>query len=400
MKILIVGNGVAGLSAAEEIRKRNKEANIHMITKENYYTYYRTQLSHFLSKDFNVEDIYMHPKNWYVENNIKVIFNEEVRSIDKNKQTIKLSNNEELVYDKLLLANGASSFIPPVEGRDKQGVFSLRGLDDLREIQEYAKNIDKGIVIGGGLLGLEAANSLNKLGIEIKVIEFFDRLLPRQLDNEGSKVLRKIVEEQGIKLLLGGQVENIYGENKVEGCKIKGGQDIETSLVLFSAGVRSNIQLAKELGLEINRSIVVDKFMNTSEEEIYAAGDVCEFNGKSFGIWPIAIEQGKIAGLNMIGEKQEYEEIIPSNMLNVMGSKVFSIGDVGTGEGEYESIKIERDKNNIFKKLFFLNGKLVGAILINDIAMAGKLKKLMSSDIDFSELLNKNISDEEKLNQL
>jgi len=400
MKILIVGNGVAGLSAAEEIRKRNKEANIHMITKENYYTYYRTQLSHFLSKDFNVEDIYMHPKNWYVENNIKVIFNEEVRSIDKNKQTIKLSNNEELVYDKLLLANGASSFIPPVEGRDKQGVFSLRGLDDLREIQEYAKNIDKGIVIGGGLLGLEAANSLNKLGIEIKVIEFFDRLLPRQLDNEGSKVLRKIVEEQGIKLLLGGQVENIYGENKVEGCKIKGGQDIETSLVLFSAGVRSNIQLAKDMGLEINRSIVVDKFMNTSEEEIYAAGDVCEFNGKSFGIWPIAIEQGKIAGLNMIGEKQEYEEIIPSNMLNVMGSKVFSIGDVGTGEGEYESIKIERDKNNIFKKLFFLNGKLVGAILINDIAMAGKLKKLMSSDIDFSELLNKNISDEEKLNQL
>src|SRR5690554_4996492 len=125
MKILIVGNGVAGLSAAEEIRKRNKEANIHMITKENYYTYYRTQLSHFLSKDFNVEDIYMHPKNWYVENNIKVILNEEVRSIDKNKQTIKLSNNEELVYDKLLLANGASSFIPPVEGRDKQGVFSL-----------------------------------------------------------------------------------------------------------------------------------------------------------------------------------------------------------------------------------------------------------------------------------
>lgn len=400
MKILIIGNGVAGLSAAEEIRKRNKDANIQIITKENYYTYYRTQLSHFLSKDFNVEDIYMHPENWYVENNIKVHLNKEGSSINKDKKSLKLLNGEEITYDKLLLANGASSFIPPVEGRNKQGIFALRGLDDLREIQEYAREVDKGIVIGGGLLGLEAANSLNKLEIDITVVEFFDRLLPRQLDNEGSKVLRKIVEEQGIKLLLGCQVESIYGEDKVEGCKMKEGQDIETSLVLFSAGVRSNLQLAKDMGLEINRSIVVDKFMNTSEEDIYAAGDVCEFNGKSFGIWPIAIEQGKIAGMNMIGEKQEYEEIIPSNMLNVMGSKVFSIGDVGAVEEVYESIKIESDKDNIFKKLFFLNGKLVGAILINDITMAGKLKKLISSEQDYTELLNKNISDEEKFNQL
>lgn len=400
MNILIIGSGIAGLSAAEEIRKKDKEVNIEIITKENCYTYYRTRLSHFLPKDFNIEEIYVKPENWYKENNIKVHLNSKVESIDTVGKTIKLLNNRELAYDKLLFANGAFGFIPPIEGKEKEGVFALRGIDDLKAIQDYAKKTKKGIVIGGGLLGLEVASSLNKLGIETTVIEFFDRLLPRQLDSEGSEILKNIVEQEGVKLLLGAQVESIRGEDKVEGCKIKDGAELEASLVLFSAGVRSNIGLAKEIGLEINRAIVVDKYMNTSEKDIYAAGDVCEYNEKSFAIWPIAMEQGKIAGINILGGSEEYKEIVPSNMLNIMGSKIYSIGDIGTKEEEYQILKVKDENKNILKKLFFLNGKLVGGILINDIAISTKLKNLISSEKDYSEILSKDISDEEKINFL
>lgn len=387
MKILIIGNGIAGLSAAEEIRKKNKEVDIQIITKEKYHTYYRTQLSHFLSKDFKVEDIYVKPEKWYRENNIKVHLNIEVISINKDNKRVKLSNNQELTYDKLLIANGAHSFIPPIDGNDKEGVFSLRYFNDLQKIQEYASRIDKGIVIGGGLLGLEAANSLNKLGIETLVIEYFDRLLPRQLDQEGSELLMNIVQEQGVKLLLGSQVESIYGDEGVQGCNTKEGEQIDTSLVLFSTGVRPNIRLAKEMGLLVNKSIMVDKFMNTSEKDIYAAGDVCEFEGNSPAIWTVAIEQGKVAGSNMIGEEREYKTIIPSNMLDIMGSKVFSIGDIGLEDNkEYQILREKDEDKNKLKKLFFLNGKLVGAILINDINMAGKLKKLISLGEDYAEI--------------
>lgn len=400
MEIIIIGNGIAGLSAAEEIRRENQAINIHMITNEKYYTYYRTQLSHYLSKDFKIEGISIHSKNWYKENNIKVYLNKEVKSIDKTKKIVYFDNSESLQYDKLLLANGARSFMPPVVGKDNKGVFALRNLDDLKSIQKYGKKAKKGVVIGGGLLGLEAANSLKNLEMNITVIEFFDRLLPRQLDQEGSIMLKKIVEDQGIKVILGAQVEKILGEQKVEGIQIKDGQKVEASFVLFSTGVRSNIQLAKELGLEIDKAIIVDEYMQTSESDIYAAGDVCQFNNKFFGIWPIAMEQGKVAGANMIGKKRAYKEITPSNMLNVMGTKVFSTGDIGAGEGEYDTLKVKDERKNIYKKFFFRDRKLVGAILMNDIAMAGKLKNLLTSGKDYSNLLKQDISDEEKIKQL
>lgn len=400
MNIIIVGNGIAGLSAAEEIRRENEEVHITMITNEKYYTYLRTQISHFLGKDFEISDVYMHPEDWYKENNIEIYFNTEVKKVNKDEKTVSLGNGENIAYDKLLLANGAHSFVPPVEGKDKEGVFALRGLDDVLEIQKYAKKVEKGIVIGGGLLGLESANSLNKLGMEITVVEFFDRLLPRQLDEEGSTLLKKIVEEEGVNVLLGSQVEKIVGDKKVEGFKIKDGEEKDISFVLFSAGVRSNIAIAKDLGLEVDKAIVVNEYMETSEKDIYAAGDVCQFNNKFFGIWPIAIEQGKIAGANMINNKKAYKEMTPSNMLNIMGTKVFSIGDIGAGEGDYKVLKEKREEENLYKKIFFKEAKLVGGILINDISLAGKLKNLVSKDKDYSHLLNKDISDKEKIKEL
>ncbi|MCR1899866.1 FAD-dependent oxidoreductase [Irregularibacter muris] len=400
MGIVIIGNGIAGLSAAEEIRKGNSEISIDIITDEKYHTYYRTQLSHYLGKDFKREDVYVHPEKWYEDKNIQVHLKEKVKRIDKVEKEVYLNSGKSLKYTKLLLANGAHSFMPSVEGSDKEGVFVLRDLDDVQAIQQYVKNLKEGIVVGGGLLGLEAASSLQRLGLKITVIEFFPRLLPRQLDEEGSEIIKKIVQDQGIDLMLGVQVEKLLGEKRVEGFKIKDGEIEETSFVLFSAGVRSNIQLAQELQLEVDRAIIVDQYMQTSERDIYAAGDVCEFNKMNFSIWPIAIEQGKIAGKNMLKNKETYQAITPSNMLNIMGNSIFSIGDIGEGEGEYSTLKYKDSKKDVYKKIFFKDNKVVGAILINDVTMAGKLKKLLKSEKDYSELLGKNLSDDEKIQQL
>ncbi|MBF7095528.1 NAD(P)/FAD-dependent oxidoreductase [Alkalibacter mobilis] len=395
MNILIIGNGIAGLSAAEEIRKIDNTSKIDILTQEPYLTYYRTKLSHYLSKDFTLEEVLIHPEQWYAEKEINVHLDTKAENIDVKEKKVTTDGDAIFAYDKLLLANGSSSFVPPVKGSDKEGVFSLRSLADALEIQSYSKKSKKATVIGGGLLGLEAANSLKALGLEVTVVEFAPRLLPRQLDEDGSAVVKNIIEGQGINLILDAQVEEIKGD-PADLCLLKNGEAVETDLVLFSAGVRSNIQIPKDAGLETDRAVIVNEFMETSAKDVYAAGDVAEFNKMSFNIWPISVEQGKIAGRNMAGKRESYDPITPSNMLNILNIKAFSIGDFGSNDSTITSIK-DGDETSL-RKVFFKEGKLVGGILINDISLATKLKSNVGDD--FSELLKKDINDTAKLDQI
>ncbi|QSX08148.1 NAD(P)/FAD-dependent oxidoreductase [Alkalibacter rhizosphaerae] len=374
MKILIIGNGIAGLTAAEEIRKLDQLESIVMISEEKIHTYYRTKLSHFLAKDFTNEEVLVHPPEWYEEKNIQVLLNKKVLHINADLHTVELDDGSTLEYDKLLLANGSSSFVPPVKGSEQGNVFSLRSLEDAKVIQQAAKESKKAVVVGGGLLGLESANALLKLGLDVTVVEFAPRLLPRQMDEEASLVVKEIVENQGIQLLLDAQIAEIKGD-PVKSCVLKNGDVIDTDMVLFSAGVRSNIQLAKDAGIETDRAVIVNEYLETSMKNIYAAGDVAEFKGMSFNIWPISMEQGKIAGQNMLGEKQTYEAITPSNMLQILNVKAFSLGDLENST-ETRTLK-EKDR---FIKLFFQDGVLSGAILIHDISSAVTLKKAMGTD--------------------
>lgn len=387
MKILIIGNGIAGLSAAEQIRKLDQMESVVMVTEEESLTYHRTRLSHYLSKDFVKEDVLIHPPEWYEENNIQVLTGKKVVHINTDLHTVELDDGSTLEFDKLLLANGSSSFIPPVNGADKGNVFALRNIQDARAIQKAANEANSAVVIGGGLLGLEGANSLKELGLDVTVVEFAPRLLPRQMDEEASLVVKEIVESQGIKLLLDAQVEEIEGD-PVERCRLKGGTIVETDLVLFSAGVRSNIQLAKDAGIDTDRAVKVNERMETSVKNIYAAGDVAEFNGMSFNIWPIALEQGKIAGQNILGEKAVYEAITPSNMLQILGVKAFSVGNL-----ENHTFTSTLKEESQFAKVFFQDGVLSGAILIHDISLAVKLKSRMGND--YSSLLESQMTPKE-----
>ncbi|MDK2806061.1 MAG: nitrite reductase large subunit [Thermoanaerobacterium sp.] len=383
MNFVIIGNGIAALSAAESIRKNDKESKITMITREPYNTYFRIKLSHLLGHEYELEKLYVRPESWYKSNNIDIMLKCSVVSLDTDKKIIHLDSSDKIKYDRLIIATGSYSFIPPVKGRDKNGVYAIRSLDDVNNLNKYIKDKKRGIVVGGGLLGLEAAWSLKQAGYDINVIEFFPRLLPKQSDEEGSKIIENIIENSGIKLILNAEVAEITGDD-ADGVILKDGRKVQADFVIFSAGIRPNVDIAKDSDIKINRGILVDDFMRTNVDDVFAAGDVAEYNGKIYGLWTVAMAQGRNAGLNAAGIRTKYKEVIPSSTLKITGVDVFSSGDI-SGE---KSTSYSYKDGNIYYKLFIKDNKLVGAILIGDISSSTKIKKAIDSGYNLKEILD------------
>ncbi len=376
MKIIIIGNGIAGISAAETIRNKSKDIEIVMYSDEKYYHYSRPRVIEYLSGKVSAEKIIIKNKGFYEENNIKINLEEKVKSIDVNNKKIILENGRSDNYNKLIIAAGASSFLPPAKGSDLNGVFTLRTIDDADKIIKFSQNKKRAVVIGGGLLGLESAMSLKNQVEEIFVVEFFKWLLPRQLDNEASLFFQNIIEKKGIKILLDKQTEEIKNENDKLKVVFKDGEIIETDLVLFSAGIKSNLEIVKDTGIECGRGIKVNEYLETSVKDIYAAGDIAEFNGVIYGIWPAAKEQGMAAGLNAVGEKFKYAGSVLSTKLKITGIELASIGNIEQKEG----IKVITKKDNEkFIKLFLKDKILTGAILIGDTKNYQKFQDLIKS---------------------
>lgn len=382
MKFVIIGNGIAALQAAENIRKNDGESKITMISREKYNTYYRVKLSHLLGQQFDLGKLYVKPDQWYKDNNIDVLLKRNVLSVDTDKKIVKLDDGSILTYDVLIVASGSHSFVPPVKGNDKKGVYAVRSLDDVEKLNEYINGKKRGVVVGGGLLGLEAAWSLGQTGYDMTVIEFFPRLLPKQSDEEGSRIIEKIIENSGINLVLGAEVEEIIGD-PVDGVMLKNGIKIDADFVIFSAGVRPNLDAIKDSGIKINKGIVVDDFMKTNVDDVYAAGDVAEHNGKIYGLWTVALAQGRTAGLNAVGIKTVYKEVPPSSTLKVTGVDVFSSGDIF----DEAAVSYRYKDGNTYYKLFVKENKLIGAILIGDISYSTKVKKAIDSGLDLKEFL-------------
>jgi len=383
MNFIIIGNGIAALQAAENIRKNDGESKITMISREKYNTYYRVKLSHLLGQQFDLEKLYVKPDQWYKDNNIDVLLKRNVLSVDTDKKIVKLDDGSILTYDVLIIASGSHSFVPQVKGNDKKGVYTVRSLDDVEKLNEYINGKKRGVVVGGGLLGLEAAWSLRQTGYDMTVIEFFPRLLPKQSDEEGSRIIEKIIENSGINLVLGAEVEGIIGDT-ADGVMLKNGIKIDADFVIFSAGVRPNLDAIKDSGIKVNKGIVVDDFMKTNIDNIYAAGDVAEHNGKIYGLWTVALAQGRTAGLNAVGIKTVYKEVLPSSTLKVTGVDVFSSGNIF----DEAAISYRYKDGNTYYKLFVKENKLIGTILIGDISYSTKIKKVIDSGLDLKELLD------------
>jgi len=396
MNYVIVGNGIAGLSAAEEIRKNDTDGRIIIIGGEEYLTYNRVKLSHFISKeDYTIMDLLIHDENWYKERNIEVLLNTKVISINTKAKEVITDNENKIKYDRLLISNGSRPFTPPIAGVEKEGVFTLRTINDLKKIQKYLKKCDSVSVIGGGLLGLEAAWALKESGKKVNIIEFYSYLLPRQLDKELGEYIQGELEKEGLNFYLDAAAEEIQGDKEVAGIKLKDGRIIKSDAVLISTGIKSNIQIAEGTELTTERGIIVDKYMKTSVRDVYAAGDIAQFNGLVLGLWSAAVDQGKIAGLNMTGSEKEYSMPKLATTLLIGNTKMFSVGDVSKGE---KDIKIRGE--GYFHKLFIDGGKLVGGVLTGDIKKMLALKKAVNENRDINDILEKNISPEEILNSL
>jgi nitrite reductase (NADH) large subunit len=385
MRYIIVGNGVAGTTAAANIRKLDSDGEIIILTDEATPFYSRIRLVEYLAKEANKKDIIIHKKDWYEKNNIRLLLNTAVADVNKDRKQVLTATGEILPYDRLLIATGGISFIPPIPGSGKKGVFTLRTIKDADDINNYANGKKKIILIGGGVLGLEAGNSLRKTGHEIIIVEFFPRLLPRQMDLEGAEILKSQMESMGFTFYLGAKSKEIIGDEKATGLLLEDGTRMNGDLVVISAGVRPRAELAGKLDLTINKGVVVDARMATEIENIYAAGDLIEHGGMFYGIWSAAQKQGEVAGVNMAGGDTLYEGTTISNVLKVVGIDLAAAGDIDA-DGKLDSI-VKKDRGKyIYKKLVIKGNILSGCILYGDISGYRKILKAIDEKRDIGQM--------------
>jgi nitrite reductase (NADH) large subunit len=379
---LIIGNGVAGTTAAEHIRKHDQDAQITIVTEESVPFYYRIRLNELISGDISEDQLIAKKDPWYGDHGIHVQLGTRIVGGAPTEKTVVAQDNQKITYDGLLIAAGSHSFIPPIKGSDKKGVFALRSIQDARDIAEWAKGIDRVVLIGGGLLGLEAGNALRKLGKQVMVVEFFPRLLPRQLDIDGAKRLQTMMEGMGFSFRLGAKTQEITGDDQVEGVLLEGGESLPAQMVIISAGVRPNLEMAEALKLDYDKGIKVDEHMRTNQPGIYAAGDVAEFKGIPYGIWTAAMEQGQVAGINMAGAEALYTGTVMANTLKVVGIDLASAGNIDA-ENALESRVATEEK--IYKKIVIEANRVVGCIMLGDTKGFNKITKMISEKQDVSQ---------------
>jgi len=261
---LIIGNGVAGTTAAENIRKLDNEGNITIVTDERLPFYYRIRLNEYLSGDLTEQELIVKVEEWYRDRNIDLKLGTRIAGVESREHLVITEDDQKLSYDSLLVATGSHSFIPPIKGSEKKGVFALRSIQDARDITAWGNDTEEVVLIGGGLLGLEAGNALRKFEKKVMVVEFFPRLLPRQLDVDGAKRLQVIMEGMGFSFRLGAKTQEITGDVQVDGVLLEGGERLSAGMVIISAGVRPNLELAEPLGLESDKGIKVDEQLRTN----------------------------------------------------------------------------------------------------------------------------------------
>ncbi|HUW15211.1 MAG TPA: FAD-dependent oxidoreductase [Anaerolineae bacterium] len=389
MGFAIIGNGVAGNTAALALSRIAAGIPIDLYAAEPHPYYPRPLLPEFIAGEMDRERLYFKPASWYAERGITLHLGRTVTGLEPKEHRLRLADGEIASYDRLLVATGGHAWIPPIEGAGKPGVFSLRTLEDALAIAERACLARRAIVIGCGLLGLETGRALQALGLGVSMIEFMPRLLPRQLDAEGAEVLQRLIEGPEVRLVLNAAAETVLGTGEAEGLRLKDGREFEADLILVSAGMRSNTELAQLAGLEINRGVAVDRHMRTSAKDVYAAGDVAGFEGRVYGIVPAAIAQARVAAANMAGnESVTYAGTLPSTTLKVTGIDLTSLGTIvpeDGREGEYRELRYSDLDRGVYRKLVLKGGSIVGAILLGDKASVQPVTKLIDQEVDVSE---------------
>ncbi|CAH0351923.1 Nitrite reductase [NAD(P)H] [Aquabacterium sp. CECT 9606] len=381
MKLVMVGNGMAGVRTLEELLKVAPDLyEITVFGAEPHPNYNRIMLSPVLAGEQTVDEIILNSLAWYAEHGITLHLNKKVTSINRKKRLVTAEDGTEAEYDRLLIATGSNPFILPVPGNDLKGVIAYRDIADTNTMIETAATHQHAVVIGGGLLGLEAANGLMLRGMSVTVVHIAPWLMERQLDDVAAKLLQKSLEERGLKFMIGAQTQELVGnaDGRVQSVKFKDGTEVLADLVVMAAGVRPNTQLAEKIGLHCNRGIVVNDTMQTvTDPRVYSVGECAAHRGIAYGLVAPLFDQGKVCAnhLAMHGIGRYLGSQV-STKLKVTGIDLFSAGDFMGGEGT-EEILLSDPFGGVYKKLVLRDNKLIGACLYGDTADGSYYFKLI-----------------------
>lgn len=365
-RLVVVGNGMAGVACVDEILKHGPKFAVTIFGDETHVNYNRILLSSVLAGEKDEDGITLNGIDWYERRRIDLRLGVRVIDVDARTKTILGDNGGATAYDKLLLATGSAPFIPPIEGVNKRGVFTFRTIEDARKLIEIARPGRKAVVIGGGLLGLEAARGLQVRGCDVTVVHLVDTLMNAQLDPSGGAYLKERMERLGVRVMTGKRTQAFLGNGSVEGVEFSNGETLAAEIVVIAAGIMPNVELGRKAGLKINRGIVVNDAMETSDPDIFAVGECVEHRGAVYGLVAPLLEQGKVLAATITGNNgPRYEGSIPASKLKIMGVDVFSAGRVSEAQGD-EVVRYEDPSLGIYKRLLLKAGKLAGVVLVGD----------------------------------
>lgn len=389
-RLVVVGNGMAGMRAVEELIALAPDSfEITVFGAEPHGNYNRILLSPVLAGEKRVEEIVLHGREWYAENGVTLHAGDPIIEIDRGRRIVKSAKGIEASYDRLLLATGSAPIVLPVPGSDLPGVVTFRDLADVDAMLVAAKHYTKAVVIGGGLLGLEAAYGLRRRGMDVTVVHLLETLMERQLDPAAAALLKVSLEHRGLKFRMPAKTTAIMGDTRVSGVRFDDGSEIEADLIVMTAGIRPNIELAKRTGLRCERGILVDDTMQTFDPSIYAVGECVQHRKSTFGLVAPLWEQARVCAAHLaeLGTTR-YSGTLSSAQLKVTGIELYSAGDFLGGE-HAEAIVLHDRKRGVYKRLVIRDNKLRGAVLYGDARDGPWYFELMTAGRDITTLRDK-----------
>jgi nitrite reductase (NADH) large subunit len=372
--LVVIGNGMAGMRTVEELLKLAPDMyRITVFGAEPHGNYNRILLSPVLAGEKTVDDIMLHTRDWYADNDVTLHAGDPVVRIDRKRRIVHAQSGLAVPYDRLLIATGSKPFIVPVPGHALPGVIGFRDLHDVDAMLSAARKGGKAIVIGGGLLGLEAANGLLRQGMDVSVVHVTGSLMNQQLDAPAADLLRAALERRGLRILLNRQTVEIHGRERVEGVRMAGGQtgdgeDLPADLVVMAAGVRPNVELARSAGLHVERAIVVDDTLQTYDPRVYAVGECVQHRRATFGLVAPIWDQARVCAAHLAGAgHRRYVQQATATKLKVTGVDLYSAGDIVGLEGSEDLVLRDR-RGGVYKRLVVTGRQLTGVVLYGDVA--------------------------------